>query len=74
MTPDQFDEFIWETIPQHLFHVDDTDKHDESGACLSEVILVKLIANNLECLKYKSLQWFIDSYVPKSHEVKRLLP
>ncbi len=74
MTPNQFDEFIWETIPQQLFHVDDTDKHDESGACLPEVILVRLIASTPECLKYKTLQWFIDSYIPETHKVKRLLP
>lgn len=74
MTPDQFDEFIWECIPNQLFHVEDTDKHDESGACLPEVILVKLITRNPECLKYKPLQWFIDTYIPKTHEVKRLLP
>jgi len=74
MTPDQFDEFIWEILPQQLFHVEDTDKHDESGACLSEAILVKVIAANLGCLKYKPLQWFIDNYIPLSHNVKRLLP
>ena len=74
MTPDQFDEFIWETIPQQLFHVDDTDKDDVSGACLSEVILVRLIAGTPECLNYKPLQWFIDNYVQLSHNVKRILP
>jgi len=74
MTPDQFDEFIWEIIPSALFHVEDTDKHDESGACLSEVILVRLIANTPECLTYRPLQWFIDNYVPVSHNVKRLQP
>jgi len=74
MTADEFDEFIWVTIPQQLFHVEDTDKDDESGACLSELILVRLIACTPECLTYRPLQWFIDNYVPKSHEVKRLQP
>lgn len=73
MTPEEFDAFIWEVIPQSLFHVDDTDKDDESGACLSEAILVKIIANRPECLAYKPLQWFIDNYTPKSHNVKRIL-
>jgi hypothetical protein len=71
MTPDQFDKFIWETIPQQLFHVDDTDKDDVSGSCLSEVILIKLISNNIECLTYRSLQWFIDNFVKDCHKIKR---
>ena len=66
MTPDQFDEFIWETIPSALFHVDKRDIDDDTGARLEEVILVRTIAANLGCLKYQPLQWFIDTYIPKN--------
>jgi hypothetical protein len=66
MTKEQFDEFVNEVIPQQLFHVDPADIDDESGAQLDEVILVGLIANTPACLKYKPLQWFLDTFLIKT--------
>lgn len=63
MTEEQFKEFTEEIIPCALFHVMPTDISDECGGKLEEVILVRLIANNPTCLKYKQLQWFIDTYL-----------
>ncbi len=63
MNEEQFREFIEEIIPQQLFHVEPTDIDDDSGAKLDEVILVRLIANRPECLKHKSLRWFLDEYL-----------
>jgi hypothetical protein len=63
MTEEQFNVFVNEDIPCALFHVQPTDIDDDSGAKLEEVILVKIIAENLSCLKYKPLQWFINTYL-----------
>jgi len=63
MTQEQFDEFITEVIPQQLFHVEPTDIDGNTGAKLDEVILVSLIAAQPECLKYKSLKWFIKTFL-----------
>ena len=68
MTKEQFEEFIYEVIPQQLFHVEPTDIDDDSGAQLDEVILVKLIANHPSCLIHKPLQWFLDTFLIKSDE------
>ena len=65
MTPEQFKEFTEEIIPQQLFHVMPTDIDDYSGGKLEEAILVALIAGHLQCLKYKPLQWFLDTYLIK---------
>ena len=66
MTEIQFKEFTEEIIPQQLFHVDPKDVDDESGGRLEEVILVGLIAHNIECLKHKPLQWFLDTFLIKT--------
>lgn len=63
MTTEQFNEFIEEIIPQQLFHVEPTDMDGESGRKLDEVILVRLIDNNLGCLSHKPLQWFLDTFL-----------
>ncbi|RPI85149.1 MAG: hypothetical protein EHM34_02395 [Nitrosopumilales archaeon] len=63
MTDEQFNEFTDEIIPQQLFHVQSTDKDDETGASLEETILVGLIAAHPECLKHKPLKWFISTYL-----------
>ncbi|MDA3780205.1 MAG: hypothetical protein PF487_08340 [Bacteroidales bacterium] len=63
MTEEQFEEFIYEIIPQQLFHVYPTDIDDKSGGRLDEVILVGLIVNQLSCLKYKPLQWFLNTFL-----------
>ena len=70
MTPEEFDEFCNEIIPQQLFHVDYNDMDDESGARLEEVILVSLIANNSSCLVHKPLQWFLDEYLTKFVDIQ----
>jgi len=57
-----FKNFIEETIPQQLFHVEYDDKH-ESGGRLEEVILINLIANNIWLLSFRPLQWFLNRYL-----------
>jgi len=69
MTPEQFNEFCGEVIPQALFHVDYADYDDETGGRLEEVILARCIGQNVGCLKYKPLQWFFDTYLTKPHEM-----
>lgn len=64
MTEERFKEFNDEVIPSALFHVEPTDIDDDTGGKLEEVILVRLIANNPECLKHRPLQWFIDTHLP----------
>lgn len=71
MSKEEFDEFIHEVIPQQLFHVEPMDIDDETGGSLQEVILVGLIANRPSCLKYKSLQWFLDYFLyPEKDDTK----
>lgn len=65
MTHEEFTEFTEEVIPQALFHVTYTDIDDETGGRLEEVILAGLIGHNSGCLKYKPLQWFLDTYLSK---------
>jgi len=66
MTQAEFDEFCGEGIPCALFHVSHTDIDSETGGRLEEVILAQMIGHTPECLKYKPLQWFIDTYLGKS--------
>lgn len=68
MTTEQFKEFTEEVIPQQLFHVEPTDLDNEIGAQLDEIILVRLIDNNLGCLRHKPLQWFLDTYLISKEE------
>lgn len=63
MTETQFEEFVDEIIPQQLFHVSPDDIDDETGCKLEEVILIRLIAQHIHCLKYKPLQWFINKFL-----------
>ena len=63
MTEEQFKEFIDEIIPQQLFHVGFKDKDDDTGAKLDEVILVRLLSNNLEALNHKPLSWFLENFI-----------
>ena len=72
MTEEHFREFTEEVIPQQLFHVDPTDLDDDSGGKLDETILVGLIANRPTCLKHKSLQWFLDTFLIKEDAEKEL--
>ena len=71
MTDEQFREFNDEIIPSALFHVDPTDLDDDTGAKLEEVILVKLIARNPECLRHRPLQWFIDTHLPYTEKFNK---
>lgn len=63
MTTLQFDEFVNEVIPQQLFHVTSEDIDPETGASLEEVILIGLIAQNMECLKHRPLMWYIEHFL-----------
>jgi len=68
MREEQFREFTEEVIQQQLFHVYPTDIDDEGGGRLDEAILVKIIAQNSWCLKYKPLQWFLDTFLISEEE------
>lgn len=63
MTEEQFKQLTEEDIPCALFHVEPTYIDDKTGGRLDETILVNIIANNIWCLKYKPLQWFLDTYL-----------
>ena len=73
MTPEQFDEFCHEVIPQQLFHVEPKDRDDDTGGRLDETILVGLIANRPACLKYKPLQWFLDNYLISEEKWNKMM-
>jgi hypothetical protein len=62
-TQNQFNEFCFEIIPQQLFHVTTTDLDDNIGCRLDELTLVNLLHNNPTALKFKSLEWFVKTYI-----------
>lgn len=68
MTEEHFREFVNVDIPCALFHVGDTDIDDISGGKVDETRLVELIAQNIQCLQYKPLQWFLDKFLIKDYE------
>ena len=61
-TKEQFNEFVYEIIPQ-LFHVESTDIDDETGVRCDEIILLNLLYKHPEALRYKSLEWFVNSFI-----------
>jgi len=63
MTTEEYNEFIYETIPCALFHVDHDDIDDDTGGSLGEVILVKLIAAHPGCLAFNDLDWYVDKFL-----------
>lgn len=63
ITEEQFEEFIWETIPCALFHVMPTDIDEETGARLDEVILIRLLHENPMVLGHRRLSWFIERFI-----------
>ena len=63
MTQQEFDEIVWEIIPQQLFHVSRTDIDSKTGAHLDEIILLDIIYRHPELLSFKSLSWFIDTFI-----------
>ena len=62
-TEEQFNEFVNETIPQALFHVERTDMDDEYGVRIDELTILRLLNQHPEVLKFKSLTWFVRSFV-----------
>ena len=65
---ERFEEFTQEIIPQQLFHVSRKDIDDETGAKLDEVILLRLLATHPSYLRFKSLKWFIETYIENCKE------
>jgi len=63
MTTEEYNEFIYETIPCALFHVDHDDIDDDTGGSLGEVILVRLIAAHPGCLAFNDLDWYVDKFL-----------
>lgn len=63
MTKTEFEEFVEVEIPSALFHVMPTDLDDESGANLDEIILIRLLNENPQALRYKSLAWFVGKFL-----------
>jgi hypothetical protein len=68
MTQDQFNEFINETIPSALFHVEPTDRDDKTGVRLDELILLQCLNDNPRALRFKNLKWFVDRFIPDNVE------
>jgi len=62
-TEEQFDELVHEIIPQQLFHVMPTDIDDETGVRCDEIILLGLLHQHPEALRYKNLAWFVDYFI-----------
>jgi len=63
MTKNQFEEFIGVKIPSALFHVMPTDIDDKTGARCDELILLRLLNEKPEALKYRSLSWFVNNFL-----------
>ena len=62
-TKEQFEEFIDEIIPQQLFHITLTDIDSETGARCDEIILLGILHQNPELLRYRSLSWFVECFI-----------
>ena len=62
-TQEQFREFVDETIPSALFHVETKDIDDETGASAEDMILLRLLSKYPEALKFKPLRWFIGYFL-----------
>jgi|APGre2960657404_1045060.scaffolds.fasta_scaffold229594_2 hypothetical protein len=65
-TPEQFNEFVRETIPCSLFHIMPTDIDDETGVRRDELILLQCLNDYPEALRYKSLSWFVEYFIINS--------
>lgn len=61
-TQKQFNEFLHETIPQALFHVLPTDR-EENGIRCDELILLGLLNDHPEALKFKSLVDIVNIFL-----------
>lgn len=63
LTKEQFEEYLYEIIPQQLFHVMSTDIDPENGARCDEIILIGILDEHPELLQHQNLKWFIDSFL-----------
>jgi hypothetical protein len=63
MSESEFKEFIDVEIPCALFHVMPTDIDKETGVRCDELILLRLLNEKPQALKYKSLQWFTITFL-----------
>ena len=63
LTQEQFDEMIYEVIPQQLFHVMPTDIDSETGVRCDELILVQMLNEHPELLRFERLSWFVDHFI-----------
>ena len=59
---EKFELYTQEIIPCALFHVEHTDKDDETGAPLDDIILLDILHDNKDLLTVRDLKWFLDSY------------
>lgn len=50
-----FDEWV-DLVAQQLFHVEKADLDDEFGVRIDQSIVIRMIANNIEVLKFKTLK------------------
>jgi len=67
MTEEEIDQFETD-LECALFHVMSDDKHDDSGASLEEVILIRLLAINPKVLAHKPLKYWVDRVVGKCYK------
>jgi DNA-directed RNA polymerase subunit RPC12/RpoP len=68
MTEQEFEKWLCETVPCALFHVEKTDIDDMHKVKLDELILVREIASNPGVLKYKSLHWLCNHFIPIGYQ------
>ena len=71
-TPEQFNEFVRETIPCSLFHIMPTDIDDETGVRRDELILLQCLNDYPEALRYKAVEPHIAPFIPVFINVRKI--
>lgn len=60
---EKFDTYIDEVIPCAFFHVEPKDIDEKTGAKLEDIILLNVLSEHPELLKFKSLDWFVKYFI-----------
>ena len=67
MTEEELDTFQFEDLPCALFHVMSDDIDSETGGKLEEVLLIKMLSENLGALKHKPLSYWVENNIGKCY-------
>lgn len=62
-TREEFEEYIDVEIPCAFFHVMPTDIDDETGAKREDIIMLNVLSERPELLKFESLDWFVKKFI-----------